>query len=242
MNAQSLVNKIEKLRVLVAIYNPDITIITETWTNEPILNDLLNINGHNIIERKDRNDTDKGRGGGIIVYVRNNLYAWREDCETVFNQCGMIRYNNGDLQVLAIYRSPNSAKANDDELCRYIERMIGTYIILGDFNFPDIRWQSGCSGNKGRKFLETMHDKLLTLHVETATHNCGNILDLILSSEDNLVGNVETCGKIWKSDHELIKCKVYIDAMKSQSTKMSQNFRRAMLTRCGDKCVGIGKG
>ena len=211
------------------MYNPDITIITETWTNDSISNDLLNITGYNISERKDRNDTDRGRGGGIIVYVKKTLYAWREECETVFNQCGMIQIktNNGDLQVLAVNRSPNSAKANDDELCRYIERMNGTFIIVGDFNFPDIRWQSGCAGSKGRKFLETMHDNFLTQHVETATHNSGNTLDLIISSEDNLVGNVETCGKIGKSDHDLIKCRVHIDAIKSKSTKTSRNFRRA---------------
>ena len=47
-NTQSLVNKIEEMRALMAINNPNITIITETWTN-----DLLNINGYDIIKQKD---------------------------------------------------------------------------------------------------------------------------------------------------------------------------------------------
>ena len=228
-NAQSLVNKIEELRAITAINNPDIVIITESWTNESISNVYLNINGYDIIERKDRNDTDKGRGGGIIIYVKKNLYAWMEKCDTEFNQCGMIRVkmNNGDLRVLAVYRSPNSAKTNDDELCNFIEKMNGTFIILGDFNFPDIRWQTGCAGSKGRRFLETIHDKFIAQHVETATHDSGNILDLILSSEGELVRDIETCGKIGKSDHTLIKCKVQINAIRSKTTDSRRNFRRA---------------
>ena len=150
-NAQSLVNKIDEMRAIVAINNPDILIITETWTNESVSNDLLCISGYDVIERRDRNDTDRGRGGGIIVYVKKTLYAWREDCDTVFNQCGMIgvKMKNADLRILAIYRSPNSTKTNDDELCSFIEKMNGTYIICGDLNFPDIRWQTGCAGPKG---------------------------------------------------------------------------------------------
>ena len=102
--------------------------------------------------------------------------------------------------------------------------MSGSYVICGDFNFPDIRWLTGCSGSKGRKFLETVHDKFMMQHVEMATHNSGNILDLILSNEDDLVRDVEMCGKIGKSDHALIKFKVHIDATRSKSTKMGRNF------------------
>ena len=150
-NAQSLVNKIEEMRAVVAIDDPDILIITETWTNDSISNDYLVINGYDIIERQDRNDTDRGRGGGIIIYVRKTLYAWKESCDTEFNQCGLIglKTKNGEMRVLAVYRSPNSSRANDEELCRYVERMNGTYIIVGDFNFPDkvaIRMR----GNKGK--------------------------------------------------------------------------------------------
>ena len=232
-NAQSLVNKIEELRVLATVYNPDIVIITETWTNESISNEYLSVSGYDIIERQDRNDTDKGRGGGIIVYVRKILYAWREECGTIFNQCGMIgmKMKNNVLHILAVYRSPNSSKANDDELCSYIEKLNGTYIICGDLNFPDIKWSTGSSGAKGRKFLETITDKFLTQHVDMATHNSGNLLDLILSSEDNLVSDVEDCGKIGKSDHVMIKYKVHMDAMRSGRAKASRNFRRA---RCDE--------
>ena len=195
-----------------AISHPDIFIITETWTNDSISNDYLNINGYDIIERQDRNDTDKGREGSIIIYVKKTLYAWKEKCDTGFNQCGLIglKTNNGDLRVLAVYRSPNSNKTNDDELCRYMERMNGTFVIVGDFNFPDIKWQFGCAGTKGRKFLETVYNRFITQHVNTAKHDSGNIL------EDDMVNEVQMCGK---SDHVMIKFCVCIDAMRSNIMK-----------------------
>ena len=70
-------NKVDEMRAIVAINIPDVLVITETWTNESISNDYLSIGGYNIIERKDRNDTDKGSGGGILVYTKKSLYAWK---------------------------------------------------------------------------------------------------------------------------------------------------------------------
>ena len=191
------------------------------------------IKEYDIIERKDRNDTEKkGRGGGIIMYAKNNLYAWKLDCDTIFNQCGMIgvRLKRTDLHVLAVHRSPNSSKANDDELCELcdlVDKMNGTFVIVGDFNLPDIRWQNGCAGTKGRKFLETINDKFLTQHINSATHDGGNILDLVISSEDKLVRDVEMCGNVGKSDHALIKYKVEVDVTRSNNRREFRNFHRA---------------
>ena len=141
-NAQSLVNKIDEMRVIVANNKPDVLIITETWTNDSVSNDYLRIPEYDIIKRQDRNDTDRGRGGGIIMYAKRTLFAWRVNCDTTFNQCAMmgVKLNRIDLHVMAVYRSPNSSGANDDELCEFVRKMNGTYVIFGDFNLPDIRW------------------------------------------------------------------------------------------------------
>ena len=89
-NAQSLVNKIAELRVIVNVNSPNIIVITELWTNDSISDEYLIVGGYNIIERKDRNDTDKGRGGGILIYVRKDIYAWKEVTNTSF-KCGAVK-------------------------------------------------------------------------------------------------------------------------------------------------------
>ena len=121
-NAQSLINKVNKLKIIISISNPNIIVITETWTNDSISDDFLGISGYELIERKDQNNTLMGRGGGICVYVRKCMYAWKEECETLFNQCGMIglKRDSCDLHIMAVYRSLNSTKTNDDNLCAYV--------------------------------------------------------------------------------------------------------------------------
>ena len=69
-NVQSIVNKLDEIRAFMQIQNPDIFAVTESWTNEDIGNDVLRIQGYEIIDRQDRNDTDRGRGGGIIIYAK----------------------------------------------------------------------------------------------------------------------------------------------------------------------------
>ena len=59
--------------------------------------------------------------------------------------------------------------------------------MVGDFNFPGIRWATGGSDAKGRAFYDSIEDKHLTQHVEEPTHISGSLLDLVLSSDDDIV-------------------------------------------------------
>ena len=77
MNAQSICNKIDELKVVVAENEPDILAICETWTNDNVGNAVLGIEDYVIAARKDRNDTAGGRGGGLLVYVRKDMYVWQ---------------------------------------------------------------------------------------------------------------------------------------------------------------------
>ena len=67
-NAQSVVNKMDKVKAVMAIMKPDIFALTETWTHEGIGDEILAVEGYELTAREDRNDTEKGRGGGIVVF------------------------------------------------------------------------------------------------------------------------------------------------------------------------------
>ena len=47
-NAQSVIKKIDELRALAALKNPDIIALTETWTHVEINNEYLHIEGYQI--------------------------------------------------------------------------------------------------------------------------------------------------------------------------------------------------
>ena len=44
-NVQSLNNKVNELRALVAVESPDVVALTETWTNENVADEFLHVEG-----------------------------------------------------------------------------------------------------------------------------------------------------------------------------------------------------
>ena len=228
-NTQSIVNKIDETRAVVAAGDPDIVAFTETWTNETIDDSYLQINGYNMIIRNDRSDTEGGRGGGIVVYVKNEIRAWRDDAKSDFSQYGtmVIKTKNNEIRIHTVYRSPNSTRENDDKLCEWIRGMKGVNLLIGDFNFPDIEWDNGRAGSRGRHFYEAVADRFMEQHVEEKTHISGNILDLILSDTEGTVENVKNEGRIGRSDHEIITFTVNVNNEQTKERQYYRNYRRA---------------
>ena len=120
-NVQSVINKMDELKAMVAVMKPDILALTETWTHEGIGREIVEVEGYEVAAREDRNDTEKGRGGGIIIYVNKMHNVRRIEENRSFNQSASIEMKNGceDVKIHVIYRSPNSTKANDDDLCNW---------------------------------------------------------------------------------------------------------------------------
>ena len=228
-NVQSIVKKMDEVRAVVSIEKPDIVIFTETWANENIGDSFFLIPGYEMVAREDRNDTEKGRGGGILVFATKNVKTCRINVETSFNQYVTMRVKcqNEDVMIHAIYRSPNSRKENDDELCKWVERMNGTNIIIGDLNFPDIDWETGTSGSRGRNFFEATTGRFMEQHVQEPTHLSGNVLDLILCDQEGIISSVKTLGRIGKSDHETVSFEIIVDGKEEEEGRESWNFRKA---------------
>ena len=74
---------------------------------------------------------------------------------------------------------------------------------MGDFNFPDINWELQEAGAGGRVFLEQMQDSFLLQKVLKPTRGV-NILDLVLTTEDNLVSDMEIVCPVSNSDHNVL--------------------------------------
>ena len=221
-------NKINELRAIVVKEMPDVVALTETWTNESIDNCYLGIDGYEILVRSDRVDTVGGRGGGIMVYVKE-IVALKEEEGTDFNQCTTVKVKRRghDLGISIVCRSPNLDIENDTKLCQWIRSMRGENVIIGDFNFPGVRWESGCCDSRGRLFYEACSDVFLTQHVEEATHLSGNTLNLVLSSDPSLVRGVEMIGRIGASDHETLLVDIPLDVLTRRASYSLRNFNRA---------------
>ena len=230
-NVQSINNKVDELRAIVDMENPDVIALTETWTNDTINDAYLHLDNYELVERRDRRDTVGGRGGGIMVYAKG-IHIWREDVDTEFNQCATLKIKKGteETALHVVYRSPNSNKENDNMLCEWMEKRSRSgkeEVIVGDFNFPGIDWSTGRSDTKGRSFHEACMDSFLVQHIDQETHRSGHILDLLFTTEENMVDKVTMIGKLGASDHEMMVVDLELGVVKRKETRRRvKNYKR----------------
>ena len=88
LNAQSIVKKIDELACVAGNLAPDIILITESWCNSDITDAFLSFDGYELQTelRLDRQDTTQGRGGGLLVYVRDGVKILACDRNINFHQ------------------------------------------------------------------------------------------------------------------------------------------------------------
>ena len=222
-------NKMDEIRAVMALLKPDVFAVTESWANEEIGNELLWIDGYELIVRMDRNDTSRGRGGGILVYVKKDFDALAEEVNTEFNQCAALKIKSRgeDTTIYVVYRSPNSSQNNDDDLANWVKQMRGQVVMIGDFNFPDIDWSTGTTGTRGRNFYEATQEAFMEQHVCGSTHRSGNVLDLILCNRENMVTEVKAEGRLGKSDHDIMSFDICLETNEKSKQRMSLNFAKA---------------
>ena len=65
-NARSIIPKLDELRILAPLHNPDIICIVESWLDETILDCELTILNYNFVHL-DRNR----HGDGVLLYIRD---------------------------------------------------------------------------------------------------------------------------------------------------------------------------
>ena len=81
---------------------------------------------------------------------------------------------------------------------------------MGDFNYDHMQWESlDSAGGDDQHFLLLTQDCFLTQHVLEPTRG-GNVLDLMLSYQNELVDNVKVHEHLGSSDHNQIHFNVKV--------------------------------
>ena len=74
-------------------------------------------------------------------------------------------------------------------------------LVMGDFNYPDINWNTLRADINGNKFLKLVMDCYLEQHVSVPTRG-NNILDLILTTEIPIKDPISMLPPVENSDHD----------------------------------------
>ena len=107
---------------------------------------------------------------------------------------------NAKLTIGLVYQSPNINKEDNTKIQNAIKEVSkGECIIMGDFNHGHIQWKS-LESTKGEDQQFFIQESFFTQHVLETTRG-ENVLDIVLSSQKEIVDNVKIHESLGNSDH-----------------------------------------
>ena len=207
LNINSILPKIDELRLIAQNTNAAVIGLTETKLDETILNEEIEINGYTL-DRCDRNR----KGGGVACYIRNDIsFNIREnfsnEIENIF--LDILLPKTKPILIGIVYRPPDQY----DFLEHFSEAINNTYnfvnqevYILGDFNINLIK-------NKHISNLMKPYVEVCSLHglkqlidsPTRITETSSTLLDHILTNSHEKVSQFGVLD-LSLSDHQIIYC------------------------------------
>ena len=218
------------LRALVVMEKPEIIGITESWihTSTRDFEGEFELPGYKMF-KKDRLDKE---GGGVLLYVREYLNPVDCRLETEHELLGVVLTKlEKKLYIYLAYRPPHQSAEKDDNLYSNLSAIIGNKlcIVTGDFNCS-VDWGAGTTDAEGKRLLDFANEEYLTQWVDKPTRG-NNILDLVFTSEDNMISNLSVGEKLGKSDHSIIRFEIEASFTKVVKTYAKLDFQRANFNR-----------
>lgn len=229
-NARSLVNKHEELELYMREENVDIVGITETWLNESIIDSEVNISGYTLF-RKDRKSESKTRGGGVALYVRNNINVIlnNEISNDIFPEILFCDLECKECKTLVgvCYRPPDTSRESSEGLYELIKKASEQEcILMGDFNYSELRWDHSSNLNDEHPFVKCINDSFLSQLVDEPTRG-KNFLDLILCTDETTVEDLKVGEPFETSDHSIIRFNFVSRPIKCERVDNKFNFFKA---------------
>ena len=194
VNVNSLMNKMDSLQTFVEDYNPDIIGIGETWLLPTDSSSFVALPEFSFV-RADTAGTSRKHGVGL--YVRNSL-KYVETELSIQNVVG-IHLTDLDVWLLCVYRPPSYNDAWNQTVVDIISNFCieREVVVIGDFNLPSLNWRNDNILDNyvpplERDFFDCFTALGLSQWVREATFKgSNNILDLILTTETDRVGDVQ---------------------------------------------------
>lgn len=190
----------------------DVIAVTETWLNPSVRDSELLINTAFNIHRRDRESGE--RGGGVMLAVRNHLRSVRRsDLETGAEilACEIKPENRKKFLCLVFYRPPSSdistLKALKQCLKKANNAHFTQFLVLEDFNLPDINWQTMATERNDSlhtELVKLVRDNFLWQLIDQPTRG-DNILDLLLTNFPDRVMSLEIFDDILNTDHRMFE-------------------------------------
>lgn len=236
-NSNSIVGKLNDIRVLEHTYKPDIIAITETKIDDRFQDNELLGPSFTVI----RNDRTWG-GGGVLVALKNSspqvklVKSSIGPGESV--TCTLQAHSNLTFNLIIFYRPPGEHNLNT--LTQLLDSdFTHPNILIGDFNLPDITWSDGYGTTKESSHRSSLHKQAIGLFqslnlkqlINEPTHDKGNTLDLVFIEKclfDDVLVDCEVLPGV--SDHNAIVVDILLQDFVSRNSctpRLKYNFKKA---------------
>ena len=227
-NADQLPNKMSELELLINQENYDVIAITEV---------LPKRNDHHIqsfvLEGYSCLSNTKGRG--VSLFIKEGIEVTRiteiEDIFTPSVFCKMSLSKEYSIILGLVYRSPSCSDEENTKLNSMIDQSLRKfgkekYVLLGDFNYPEIDWISEtCTRREdhpAHKFFDTIQQHFLHQLVKEPTHHRAmqtpTTIDLVITNEEDLIDNIHYLPPLGKSHHSVLAYEINCEISKQVST------------------------
>ena len=232
--------KLDELKVRIQLVSPDILIITEIYPkmgkSTDITEEELHIDNYNLFR-----SNVKESSRGFAIYVKDTLSSTinLDLTDHLFSESVWVNIHINDKDNFLIggeYRSPQSSIENNDLLLDLLQKTKDTtytnILIMGDFNLPEINWDLWTTTRSetpiSYKFLECLRDKFWEQAIFSPTRwvnvQPGNVLDLCLTDNLEIIKNIEITTRLGNSDHLSIEAELIFPKKVSRSYAEKRNY------------------
>ena len=177
-------SKIPYLADLAKETNAPFICITESHLNPDILDAEVSIPGYNIF----RSDRIGRSHGGVVIYVRKDL-AVKSELKDSNSYCDSLALQIPQLNLVLvnIYRPPScledmftkSLEATTNFLNGLEEsgKCVNTYLVVGDFNFPFLKFSDSEFSVNNLKKCNLCYDKSECVHTSSEKRQASKLLE-----------------------------------------------------------------
>ena len=205
---------------LAFFYNADIICASETWFDCNVKNPFLDTN-YVVVARADR---QYGSHGGVLILAKNYLMCKEINLNVDFATACRVSTISSSILIAVFYNPPEKSPNRLTEACilkvfdvlRCHAKTLDQLIIFGDFNYPNIDWESlTAPENDGSDFCSCLFKHSLLQLVNEPTHKSGSLLDLVITNTNK--SQIREVNNKDFSDHRCICVTTNASLLKSVS-------------------------
>lgn len=183
-NAQSILPKIDEVRVIFSDVNIHAICISESWLKKYITDISICLNGFNVF----RNDRPCRRGGGVCIFVRSEIpvkVVYKSDNVNFDVLCIEIILRNDKVLLGTVYNPPRSNfEIELETILTNFSLIYSDFLLLGDFNYDMLTYSR--QATVFSEILDRFSIKRCNDEPTHFTKTSSSLLDLVLCNSNKV--------------------------------------------------------